>query len=153
MDQFTRNNIFNTLISFLGNDANLLNSLNIEPRSYVVNIEKATLDNNFFRKVLFTGKHLQLVVMSLKPLEEIGNEMHSNIDQFFRIESGTAQFIFNDIEEHMAHDGDAIVVPAGTYHNIINPSTKEPLKLYTLYSPPQHPQGTIHKTKTESMNT
>jgi len=117
---------------------------------YVGHIEKATLNNDFFRKVLFTGKHNQLVVMCLQPNEEIGREVHPNIDQFFRIEEGTAKFVFNDREEHIVGDGDAVVVPAGTYHNIINTSSSKPLRLYTIYSPPNHPDGTVHKTKAEA---
>ena len=117
---------------------------------YVGHIEKATLNNDFFRKVLFTGKYNQLVVMCLQPNEEIGREVHPNIDQFFRIEEGTAKFVFNDREEHIVGDGDAVVVPAGTYHNIINTSSSKPLRLYTIYSPPNHPDGTVHKTKAEA---
>ena len=117
---------------------------------YVGHIEKATLNNGFFRKVLFTGKHNQLVVMCLQPNEEIGSELHPNIDQFFRIEEGNAKFVFNDKEEHLVGDGDAVVVPAGTYHNVINTSSTKPLRLYTIYTPPNHPDGTVHKTKAEA---
>ena len=114
---------------------------------YAGPIEKQTLDNNFFRKVLFTGKYSQLVVMCLQGGEEIGNEVHPNVDQFFRIEEGKARFVFNGKEEHHAGDGDAMVVPAGTFHNVINASLTQPLRLYTIYSPPNHPDGTVHKTK------
>jgi mannose-6-phosphate isomerase-like protein (cupin superfamily) len=114
------------------------------------NIEELTLKNNYFRKVLYTGKHAQLVLMCLQPGEEIGNEVHKNVDQFFRLEQGEAKFIFNGSEEHIAHDRDAVIVPAGTFHNVINISKVEQLKLYTLYSPPNHPDGTIHKTKAEA---
>jgi mannose-6-phosphate isomerase-like protein (cupin superfamily) len=117
---------------------------------YFGNIEKETEQNEYFRKVLFTGEHTQLVVMCLQPEEEIGNEVHSNVDQFFRIEEGKAKFVFNGSEEHLVHDGDGVVVPAGTFHNVINTSKTEKLKLYTLYSPPNHPAGTIHKTKEEA---
>ena len=117
---------------------------------YVGNIEQATLKNNYFRKVLFTGTYSQLVVMCLEPGEEIGNEVHPAVDQFFRIEQGEARFVFNGKEEHLVHDGDAVVVPAGTYHNVINTSSAKPLKLYTIYTPPQHPDGTVHKTKAEA---
>jgi mannose-6-phosphate isomerase-like protein (cupin superfamily) len=113
-------------------------------------IEQQTLKNNNFRQVLFTGKYCQLVVMSLKPGEEIGNEVHPNVDQFFRIEKGEAKFVFNSTEEYVAHGSDAVVIPAGTYHNVINTSKTQPLKLYTVYSPPNHPDGTIHKTKAEA---
>jgi mannose-6-phosphate isomerase-like protein (cupin superfamily) len=117
---------------------------------YVGPIEKQTLDNGFFRKVLFTGKHTQLVVMCLQSKEEIGNEVHNNVDQFFRIEQGEAKFVFNGKEEHLVHENEAVIVPAGTYHNVINTSNTKQLKLYTLYSPPNHPDGTIHKTKAEA---
>jgi len=117
---------------------------------YVGPIEKATLNNSYFRKVLFTGTHCQLVVMCLQPGEEIGNEVHPAVDQFFRIEQGEARFVFNDTEEHLVHDGGAVVVPAGTYHNVINTSSTHHLRLYTIYSPPNHPDGTVHKTKAEA---
>ena len=117
---------------------------------YAIPIEKATLSNSYFRQVLFTGKHSQLVVMCLQPGEEIGREMHADLYQFFRIEQGKAKFILGDKKEHLAGDGDAVVVPAGTYHNIINMSSAEPLKLYTIYSPPVHPEGTVPKTKAEA---
>jgi mannose-6-phosphate isomerase-like protein (cupin superfamily) len=117
---------------------------------FVGPIEKLTEKNAYFRQVLFTGKYTQLVVMCLQPGEEIGNEVHATVDQFFRIEEGEAKFIFGGTEEHVVKDGDAVIVPAGTYHNVINMSKKETLKLYTLYSPPNHPDGTIHKNKAEA---
>jgi mannose-6-phosphate isomerase-like protein (cupin superfamily) len=117
---------------------------------YAGPIEKTTLNNNYFRQVLFTGKQSQLVVMCLQPGEEIGREMHQDVDQFFRIEQGSAKFIFGDKKEYLAADGDAVVVPTGTYHNVINASSEKPLKLYTIYSPPAHPAGTVHKTKAEA---
>jgi mannose-6-phosphate isomerase-like protein (cupin superfamily) len=117
---------------------------------YVGPIEKLTEKNNYFRQVLYTGNYAQLVVMCLQPGEEIGNEVHLKVDQFFRIEKGEAKFIFNGSEEHIARDGDAVIVPAGAYHNVINTSKTGQLKLYTLYSPPNHPDGTIHKTKAEA---
>jgi mannose-6-phosphate isomerase-like protein (cupin superfamily) len=117
---------------------------------YVGPIEKATQENEYFRQVLFTGKHLQLVVMSLQPKEEIGNEVHKQVDQFFRIEEGRAKFVLNGTEEHLVGAGGAVVVPAGTYHNVINTSPTKPLKLYTIYTPPQHPDVTVHKTKAEA---
>ena len=113
-------------------------------------IEEQALKNKYFRQVLFTGKHCQLVVMSLQPGEEIGNEVHPNTDQFFRIEQGKAKFVLNGSEEQVAHAGDAVVIPAGTHHNVINTSKSRKLKLYTVYSPPNHPDGTIHKTKAEA---
>ena len=117
---------------------------------YVGHIEKLTLDNNYFRQVLFTGKFTQLVLMCLQPGEEIGNEVHPNVDQFFRIEQGQASFVFDGKEKHVAKDGDAVIVPAGTYHNVINTSKSSKLKLYTLYSPPNHPDKTVHKSKAEA---
>ena len=113
-------------------------------------IEEQTLKNNYFRQVLFTGKHCQLVVMCLQPGEEIGNEVHASVDQFFRIEAGEARFVLNGTEEHLVHDNDAVVVPAGAYHNVINASKTKQLKLYTVYSPPNHPDGTVHKNKAEA---
>jgi mannose-6-phosphate isomerase-like protein (cupin superfamily) len=117
---------------------------------YVGPIEDETLANTYFRKVLFTGKHCQLVVMCLQPGEEIGNEIHPDVDQFFRIEQGKAKFVFNNSEEHFVRNGEAVVVPAGTYHNVVNALKTKALKLYTVYSPPNHPDGTIHKTKAEA---
>lgn len=118
--------------------------------AFVGNIEKLSEDNNNFRKVLFTGKFTQLVVMSLLPGEEIGDEVHADVDQFFRIEAGEARFVFNETEEHIVRDGGAVLVPCGTYHNVINNSPTESLKLYTLYSPPNHPDGTVHATRAEA---
>jgi mannose-6-phosphate isomerase-like protein (cupin superfamily) len=117
---------------------------------YVGPIEKQTLNNTYFRQVLFTAPHSQLVVMCLQPGEAIGDEIHPKVDQFFRIERGEAKFVFNEKEEHLVHDGDAVVVPAGTYHNVVNTSKTAMLKLYTIYSPPNHPDGTVHKTKAEA---
>jgi len=117
---------------------------------YVGPIEKQTLSNSYFRQVLFTGKYAQLVVMCLQPGEEIGNEVHANVDQFFRIEQGEAAFVFDGKEKHLVKDGEAVIVPAGTYHNVINTSKTTQLKLYTVYSPPNHPDKTVHKTKAEA---
>ena len=117
---------------------------------YVGSIEEQTLKNTYFREVLFTGKHSQLVVMCLQVGEEIGDEVHPNVDQFFQIEQGEAKFVLNENEEHLVREGDAVVVPAQTYHNVINTSKTEELKLYSIYSPPNHPAGTIHKTKAEA---
>lgn len=118
--------------------------------AYVGNIEKQTLENTCFRRVLFTGKHAQLVVMCLGPGEDIGDEVHQSVDQFFRIEEGEAKFVFNEGQEHAVGEGGVVVVPAGTYHNVINASKTAPLKLYTLYAPPNHPEGTVHQTKAEA---
>ncbi|QQG47340.1 MAG: cupin domain-containing protein [Candidatus Woesebacteria bacterium] len=117
---------------------------------YKDNIEKLTLENTFFRHVLFTAPHSQLVVMSLKPGEEIGMEVHT-VDQFFRFEKGTGKVIIESTEYEVSN-GDAIIVPAGSNHNVINTSQTEDLKLYTIYSPSQHMDGTIHKTKQEAIN-
>ncbi len=117
---------------------------------YVGKIEELTLDNSYFRQVIFTGVHSQLVLMSLLPKEEIGMEMHESVDQFFRIEKGQGKVVMNG-EETIISDGSAIVVPAGTRHNLINTSETEELKLYTIYSPPNHPDGKIHKTKAEAL--
>ena len=116
---------------------------------FIDNIEEKTEQNNFFRQVLYTGKHTQLVVMSLLPGEEIGMEVHPQVDQFFRVEEGRAKVII-DGEEHEVYEGFAIIVPAGSQHNVINTGSN-PLKLYTLYSPPNHPDGTIHRTRAEAM--
>jgi len=118
---------------------------------YFGNIEKLTVGNEFFRHVLFTGPHAQLVVMSLNVGEEIGTEMHAAVDQFFRIEQGSARVVA-DGKEMSAGAGDAIVIPAGTQHNIINASDTKKLKLYTIYSPPNHPDAIIHKTKAEAIS-
>ena len=117
---------------------------------YVGAIEKQTLENTYFRKVLFTAQHVQLVVMCLRPGEDIGDEVHPNVDQFFRIEQGDAKFVFDEKEERPVLAGDAVVVPAGTYHNVVNTSKTAMLRLYTIYSPPNHPAGTVHKTKAEA---
>jgi mannose-6-phosphate isomerase-like protein (cupin superfamily) len=117
---------------------------------YVGELEKLTLSNGFFRQVLFTAKHAQLVLMCLQPGEDIGDEVHPDIDQFFRVERGEARFVFDEKEERLVHDGGGVVVPAGTYHNVINASKTAQLKLYTIYSPPNHPDGTVHKTKADA---
>ena len=115
---------------------------------YVTSIEEETLKNEYFRRVLFTAPNSQLVVMSLKPGEEIGEEVHK-LDQFIRIEAGEAEVVL-DGESHPLADDDAVVIPAGTRHNVINCSADQSLKLYTIYSPPEHPDGTVHKTKAEA---
>ncbi len=113
------------------------------------NIEKQAEKNKFFRQVLFTSGLSQLVVMSLKPKEDIGMETHSNVDQFIRVEVGTGKAVLGG-QVYRLKAGSAIVIPAGTEHNVINTSTTQPMKLYTVYTPPQHPDGTIHKTKAEA---
>lgn len=119
-------------------------------KGYIDNIEKLTLANENFRQVLFTGSHCQLVLMTLKPTEEIGKEVHPNVDQFFRVEAGEGKIVM-DGDEKAVGDGDAFIVPAGTEHNVVNTSSDQPLKLYTIYSPPQHKDGTIHKTREEAV--
>lgn len=118
-------------------------------QGYVINIEEATKANENFRKVLYTAKNSQLVVMSLLPGEDIGEEVH-DLDQFIRVDMGKGKAILNDIE-HEIEDGYAVVVPAGTKHNIVNTSHDEPMKLYTIYSPPEHRDGVVHTTKAEAM--
>ena len=118
-------------------------------KGYFTNIEKDTLENENFRKVLYTSKHSQLVLMSLKPKEEIGMEVHPDNDQFFRFEKGTGKVII-DGNEYNVSDGSAIVVPAGAEHNVINTSETEELKLYTIYSPPHHKDGIVRTTKEEA---
>ncbi|MCO5948110.1 cupin domain-containing protein [Mucilaginibacter flavidus] len=113
------------------------------------NIEKETLENSNFRKVLYTAKYSQIVLMSLLPKEEIGMETHEKNDQFFRFESGTGKCII-DGNEYEVKAGDAVTVPAGAKHNVINTSDKEDLKLYTIYSPPNHEDGIIRRTKNEA---
>ena len=112
-------------------------------------IEELTLANNYFRQVLFTAPHSQLVLMALQPGEEIGSEVHEENDQFFRFEQGQAKVVING-EETEVSDGWAVVVPAGKEHNVVNIGT-EVLKLYTIYSPVHHPDKTVHKTKAEAM--
>lgn len=118
---------------------------------YTINIEEKTLQNENFREVLYTAQHSQLVVMNLLPNEEIGLEVHEIVDQFIRVEQGEAKAILNG-EEHVLSDGVAIIVPAGTEHNIINTSSKNKLKLYTIYSPAHHKDKTVHKTKQDALN-
>ncbi len=118
-------------------------------KGYRGEIEKDTLENENFRKVLYTGKHSQLVLMSLAPKEEIGMEVHAENDQFFRFEAGVGKVII-DGNEYAVGDGVAIVVPAGAQHNVINISETESLKLYTIYSPAHHKDGIIRSTKAEA---
>lgn len=116
---------------------------------YHADIEELTLANNNFRRVLYTAPHSQLVLMSLLPSEEIGLEVHADVDQFFRFEKGSGKITLEG-EETIIGDGDVVIVPAGTNHNVINTSATEPLKLYTIYSPANHPDGTIHPTKADA---
>jgi mannose-6-phosphate isomerase-like protein (cupin superfamily) len=116
---------------------------------YGVNIEQATVENEYFRKVLFTGPKSQLVLMALQPGEDIGLEMHTDIDQFIRVEAGTGRAVIGG-QQYDLEDGSAIVIPAGSEHNVTNTSQDSVLKLYTIYTPPEHPDGTIHETKAEA---
>jgi mannose-6-phosphate isomerase-like protein (cupin superfamily) len=117
---------------------------------FSTNLEKDTLENTNFRKVIFTAPHSQLVLMCLQPKEDIGIETHDNVDQFFRVERGTGRAILNGAEYDLT-DGSCVVIPAGTEHNIINLSDANELKVYTIYSPANHPDGTIHKNKKEAI--
>lgn len=116
---------------------------------YSINIEQKTLAGNNFREVLYTTQRSQLVIMTLQPGEEIGMEHHEGHDQFIRVEAGQGVAIL-DGEKHALADGVAVVIPAGTEHNVINTSSNEPMRLYTLYTPPEHPHGVVHANKAEA---
>jgi mannose-6-phosphate isomerase-like protein (cupin superfamily) len=116
---------------------------------YVTNIERETIRNGDFRRVLYSGPNIQLVLMTLQPREDIGLEVHRDHDQFIRVETGTGVAVL-DGEESALSDGTAVVIPAGVEHNVINTSPDKPLRLYTLYSPPEHAQGTVHRTKRDA---
>ena len=116
-------------------------------KGYITNIEKLSLENDYFRKVLYTDHNCQLVLMSLLPKEEIGEEIH-DVDQFLRVEKGVGKAILYGVSQNIA-DGSVIVVPAGTKHNIVN-TGDDSMKLYTLYMPPHHKDGVIHKTKADA---
>ncbi len=117
-------------------------------KGYITNIEKSSLENTDFRRVLYTTKNSQLVLMSLKPSEEIGMEVHDDIDQFIRVEAGNGKAIIDD-HEYELEDGSAVVIPAGANHNVINTSEVD-MKLYTIYTPPEHKDGTIHDVKPDA---
>jgi mannose-6-phosphate isomerase-like protein (cupin superfamily) len=119
-------------------------------KGYHINVEKETLKNTDYRRVLYTGKHSQLVLMNLKPGEEIGEEVHSHLDQFFRFEEGEGKVTI-DKNQYPVGDGDAVIVPAGAKHNVVNSSKSKHLKLYTIYSPPEHQDGTIRHTKADAL--
>jgi mannose-6-phosphate isomerase-like protein (cupin superfamily) len=125
------------------------------PIPIVVNIEQATLENNTFRTALWTGSHLQLTLMSIDVNDDIGLEVHPNVDQFIRIEQGTGLVRIGDRKDYLSFEkrigpSDAVVIPSGTWHDITNIGNV-PLKLYSIYAPPQHPWGTVHKTKSDAM--
>jgi mannose-6-phosphate isomerase-like protein (cupin superfamily) len=118
-------------------------------KGFVSNIERDTLENENFRKVLYTGKHSQLVLMTLLPGEEIGDEVHE-LDQFFRFENGDGKVVIDGVESTVT-DGTAVVVPEGARHNVVNTSSDKTLKLYTIYSPAEHKDGVVYKTKAEAL--
>lgn len=125
------------------------------PQPYVVNINKATKQNQNYRTTLWTGKHLQVTLMSINPGEDIGLEIHPTVDQFLRIEQGQGIVKMGKAKNQLnfqrkVFDDSAIMVPAGTWHNVVN-TGNEPLKLYSIYAPPQHAKGTVHKTKADAM--
>ena len=131
----------------------MYNSTDYGPMPFVVNIDEITKQNDTFRTALWTGDYLQLTLMSIKPGEEIGLEIHPNLDQFLRIEEGQGLVRMGNrrdrlVYEEMVYDEFAIVIPAGTWHNLINTGNK-PLQLYSIYAPPQHPWGTVQETKEE----
>lgn len=151
------------MYNYYSNEKNLRNASNLRPSQnysvkkdygpnpFVVDIAKATLSNSTFRTALWTGSHLQLTVMCIPVGEEIGLEVHPNVDQFLRIENGQGVVLMGNRKDNLyfkqpVFDNSAIFIPAGTWHNLIN-TGNEPLKLYTIYSPPNHPWGTVHKTK------
>jgi mannose-6-phosphate isomerase-like protein (cupin superfamily) len=119
-------------------------------KGYIVNIEEESKNNQNFRRVLYTARNSQLVVMSLQPKEEIGEETHHELDQFIRVEAGQGKAVLDGVE-HSLGDGSAVVISAGIRHNIINVSADQALKLYTIYSPPEHRDGVLHATKEEAM--
>lgn len=119
-------------------------------KGFFGDIEKMTLENENFRKVLYTAEHLQLVVMSLLPGQDIGMETHPDNDQFLRFEKGDGKVIINETK-YLVHSGDVVIVPAGCQHNVINTSSEHPLKLYTIYAPPHHQDGMVRKTKEEAV--
>lgn len=125
------------------------------PEPFVTNIVRATEQNNYYRTTLWTGQHLQLTLMSIKAGEDIGLEIHPDLDQFIRIEQGQGIIMMGPDKDNLnfqrrVSDGSAIIIPAGTWHNLINTGNR-PLKLYSIYAPPQHPKGTIHKTKADAI--
>ncbi len=119
-------------------------------KGYKTGIEKDTLENTDFRRVLYTGKHSQLVLMALKPGEEIGSEVHESVDQFFRFEESEGKVVIDD-HEYKVKDGDAAIVPSGARHNVVNTSKDKLLKLYTIYSPPEHIDKVVRHTKAEAL--
>jgi len=119
-------------------------------KGYAINLEQETKKNTDFRRVLYTGKHSQLVLMSIGPGEEIGEETHDDTDQFFRFEGGEGKVIIDGVE-HRVKDGNGIIVPAGARHNVVNSSKRANLRLYTIYAPPEHQDGVVRHTKSEAV--
>ncbi|MDD3692564.1 MAG: cupin domain-containing protein [Oscillospiraceae bacterium] len=124
------------------------------PNPFVINIEKATLQNNYFRTALWTGNHLQLTLMSIKPGQDIGLEIHNDLDQFLRIEQGQGVVMMGDSRNNLdfrkrVYNDYVILIPAGKWHNLVN-TGRVPIKLYSIYAPPQHPFGTVHVTKKDA---
>lgn len=119
-------------------------------KGYITSLEEATRKNDDFRRVLYTGKYSQLVLMSIRAMEQIGEETHDDVDQFFRFEEGQGKVII-DGKEHSIKDGDGVIIPAGAKHNVVNTSKTESLKLYTIYSPPEHQDGVVRHTKKEAL--
>ena len=119
-------------------------------KGHITAIERETRKNSDFRRVLYTGKHSQLVLMRLKPKEEIGEETHDHVDQFFRFESGEGKVIIDGVA-HRVKDGTAVIVPAGARHNVVNSSPRSNLRLYTIYSPPEHQDGVVCHTKADAL--
>ncbi len=124
------------------------------PRPFVINIDRATRQNSMFRTALWTGENLQLVLMSISPGESIGLEVHPEHDQFIRIEQGQGVVMMGDSRENLTlrrniFEGFAFIIPAGTWHNLINTGTR-PIRLYTIYAPPEHAHGTVHATKADA---
>lgn len=117
-------------------------------KGHVTDIERDTLSNEDYRRVLYTGPNLQLVLMTLGPGEEIGREQHEGHDQFIRVESGIGEALL-DGRTHPLKDGSSVVIPSGAEHNVVNTSKSEKLRLYTLYAPPEHPHGTVHRRKSD----
>jgi mannose-6-phosphate isomerase-like protein (cupin superfamily) len=122
----------------------------VDVKGFVISLESETRKNSDFRRVLYTGKHSQLVLMSLKPGEEIGMETHGDIDQFFRFEEGDGKVVIDGVE-HLVKDGTGVVVPAGAKHNVVNTSKQKELRLYTIYSPPEHQDKVVRHTKAEAL--
>ncbi|MEA4832746.1 hypothetical protein SDC9_154885 [bioreactor metagenome] len=135
-------------------DENPVRKIDYGPEPYVTNIEEDTVQNKYFRRALWTGEHLQLTLMSIPVNGEIGLEIHPDTDQFLRIEEGTGITVMGDKEDNLpfrkwVYPGYAVFIPAGTWHNLVNMG-RTPIKLYSIYAPPQHPRGTVHRTKEEA---